>query len=215
MEDGNIAFKVTYNDANWSGVCSKKVAEYNVGKRVWCKEQYFYEENCQSPCYADPNDLNSGFFPCFDAIAQKELMFSPGYFHNGANAGDPKQCKEAKVGKIALFTSKEQGAPEEERFIFAIGVIKAIELIPLENDLDEERIYCDKLKAIQFSSRFRPKYWDYYTNKNAPDTKFWGSGLFRYVDDNEIGNLLSAIDKAPFYNSSMKEKAQRLIKEFV
>lgn len=40
-----------------------------------------------------------------------------------------------------------------------------------------------------FRLEFRPneaaqiKFWDIYQNLNAPQKKFWGSGLFRYFDD--------------------------------
>ena len=215
MEHGNIAFKVTYNDTNWSGVCSKKVAEYNFGNRVWCGVQSHFEENCQSACYAHPGVLNRNYSPCYDAIAQKELQFSPGYFHHGSKAGEPKQCKDAKVGKIALFTSKEQGAAEIERFIFAIGVIEVIDYNLDDNGNEEEIIRCHKDSAIQFSARFRPKYWDYYSNKKAPETIFWGSGLIRYVQDEEILSLLNRVANSPVYNNRMKEKAKKIIEQFI
>lgn len=213
MEHGNIAFKVTYNDANWSGVCSKKVAEYNFGNRVWCGVQSHYERNCQSAHFADADTLNETFFPCYDSIAQKELMFSPGYFHNGPKANEPIRCKEVKEGKIALFTSKEQGAPEPERFIFAIGIIEAIEYDLDDDGYENEIIRCQKDTAIHFSGRFRPKFWDFYANKNAPETIFWGTGLFRYVRDEVIFRLLNEVGYSAVYNNRMKEKARKLLEE--
>ena len=37
-EDGNVAFKVTYVDRNWSGVCSEKGYKDNLADgRIWCE----------------------------------------------------------------------------------------------------------------------------------------------------------------------------------
>ena len=79
--DGNIAFKVTYNDSDWSGTCSLENYQENIGaKRVWCTIQADSGINCQSEIYKDATLLTAQNFPCHDSIAKKELMFYAGAF---------------------------------------------------------------------------------------------------------------------------------------
>ncbi len=209
-KDGSIAFKVTYVDKEWSGVCSHNVAQYNFEHRTWCGIQKDHKINCQSKVYENPENINENHYPCFDSIALKHLKYFSGYDHGPKKEGNYRRCLEAKVGKLALFTSREPGEPESERFIFAIGIIESI-LPPNTDDFTCEEFKCDKGSALIFNKNNYPKFWKYYRNANNPDRLAWNTGLFRYVTDNVILNLLTDISTGNRYSSKTKEKAQILI----
>ena len=205
--DGNIAFKVTYVDSNWSGVCSPRGYEYNKAHRRWCGIQGEYGYDCQKD-YGVGRDVDEDNFPCFDSIALKTLRFSPGVARGDIVSDTPKRCLNAKVGKLALFTSIKPGETGYERFIFAVGRIE--EFLTHE---DFEMICCNKETALIFSSPNYPKFWDYYRNPNKPESKFWRTGLFRYIKDETANHLLQDVINDERF-SDQKQAAKKLI-EFV
>jgi len=208
-KDGNVAFKVTYTDSNWSGVCSQDLALKNCAKKDWCIRQSEFIENCQHPKFSNSDNLNKKFSPCFDSIAQKELMFYAGHFHSEDKDGIPKTALDIKKGKIALFTSKEPGSEEIDRFIFAIGRISEVELVKDEYG-DFKQYICDKDSAIIFKHK-RPKFWKYYTNKNAPTRAAWNSLLFRYIDDALVIQILKDIAFKNRFPGEYRKRAENLL----
>lgn len=207
--DGNVAFKVTYTDSNWSGVCSPELAAKNFIGKEWCRVQSGIEFNCQHSVFSDPDVLNKEFAPCYDCIAQKELVFYAGHFHSERKDNEPKTALDIQLGKIALFTSKERGADESQRFIFAIGQISEVETVQELNG-DYPRYFCDKNTAIIFKKN-RPLFWKYYTNKNAPTRAAWNSMLFRYLDDDLVREVLLDIAKTKRYPGKYRGKAENLL----
>lgn len=207
--DGNVAFKVTYTDSNWGGVCTPDLAEKNFIGKEWCKVQSDYEINCQHPIYSEPAKLNKEFAPCYDCIAQKELVFYAGHFHSRSKDNEPKSALDIELGKMALFTSKERGEEESERFIFAIGQISEIEIVQDPNG-DYPRYFCDLDSAIIFK-RNRPLFWKYYTNKKAPTRAAWNSMLFRYLEDDLVREVLLDIARTKRYPGKYRSKAENLL----
>lgn len=207
--DGNIAFKVTYNDKNWSDVCSPNVAKFNFAKRVWCRLQSKDDDNCQSKQWKK-KELDKPRAPCYDSVALKSFSFYPGHFH-GPKRGDnePKRCLGAKMGKIAIFTSIEPNANENERFIMAIGQINNIRTLA---DDGFEQIYCDKETGLFFLGNNKPKFWKYYTNSNT-DRIAWGSGLFRYLNDITVRNIIEDIIKSERLLPKEKVNAEYLLNQ--
>ncbi|MRT92392.1 endonuclease NucS domain-containing protein [Ancylomarina sp. 16SWW S1-10-2] len=208
--DGNIAFKVSYNDNNWSGVCSPDTALYNCEHRTWCGIQKSFKNNCQSKYYS--GQLDEKHFPCHDSIALQELQFYPGHNHGPKSDNEPRRCLGAKMGKIAVFTSRAQGEPENERFIFAIAQINNLET--KDGDDPFEVIACDKNTAVIFDETYRPKYWNYYRNKNNPDRIAWNMGLFRYLDDSTIRVMLNDIVKNRRLKKKQKANCEQLLSIF-
>ncbi len=209
QRDGNVAFKVTYTDSNWSGVCSLDLALINCAKKEWCIRQSYSIENCQHPKYSNSADLNKEHYPCADSIAQKELMFYAGHFHSEGKDNEPKTALDIQLGKIALFTSKKRGADESQRFIFAIGQISEVEIVQDQSG-NYPRYFCDKKSAIIFKSN-RPLFWKYYTNKNAPTRAAWNSMLFRYLDDDLVREVLLDIAKTKRYPGKYRDKAENML----
>ena len=207
LVDGNIAFKVTYNDSNWYGVCSEDVYKYNVEHRKWCGNQAKNKYSCRHKQYKDPKDLDLDFLPCYESIVLKELSFSPGINHGPKLNGIPRRCLGAKKGKIAIFTSRDRGESENERFIFAIGVIQSI--YPSGVIGESERFVCDKKTALIFGKSNYPKYWKYYKNPNT-DRIAWDTGLFRYINDKTVRQLLQDVQQ--YKDKTLSSKATELLK---
>lgn len=207
--DGNVAFKVTYTDSNWSGVCSPEVAAYYFQERRWCGIQKDRTINCQSEIYADPQDVSFNNAPCHDCIAQKELFFYAGHYHGDEHENEPIKCLHAKKGKIAVFTSRENGEPEDERFIFSIGQINEFREVQDING-NYECYFCDNETALIFNTNL-PKFWKYYSNANNPDREAWNTGLFRYLDDELVAGLLKDISSLNRYPNKEKKKAEYLL----
>lgn len=205
--DGNVAFKVTYNDQNWMNVCSKDIAEYNFQRRTWCKIQSVDENNCQNPKWSKLIETGEGQ-PCADCIALRYMQFYPGHFHGSKHSNEPKRCLGAKMGKFALFTSKEPGANETDRFIFYIGKIN--EITTLAED-EYETIGCDMSKFIYFPEN-DIKFWKYFRNTNT-DKIAWNSGLFRYVDDKTVRLIFEDIIRESKLDKETLDNAKEFLNE--
>ena len=154
-------------------------------------------------------DVDEDNWPCYDSIALKTLRFSPGVTHGEKVSDTPKRCINVKIGKLALFTSRKPREPENERFIFAVGKIEEL----LTDKDGFEMICCNKETALIFSSPNYPKFWDYYRNPNKPESKFWRTGLFRYIKDETANHLLQDVINDERF-SDQKQAAKKLI-EFV
>ena len=206
--DGNVAFKITYNDKNWSGICSPNVADFNFKNRTWCKIQSQYENNCQT---ISDQDFDEGYFPCMDCVALLDLSFYAGTFHGKKRNNEPMRAINIKIGKLALFTSREPGTSERERFVFAIGQLNRITEENLGNTVPNEIFHCDKETAVIFNSNFKPKFWNYYRNANTNLEK-WNTGLIRYVNDNQAVNLLKDLIKDKRLTNKQRKNTKTLLK---
>ncbi|MHA6281110.1 endonuclease NucS domain-containing protein [Salinimicrobium sp. CAU 1759] len=205
--DGNVAFKVTYVDNDWSHVCSSTNADYNFDHRTWCKIQKDYRRNCQSN-YWKRNPPSEKEAPCYDCIAKKTLRFYPGHNHGPKTNNEPRRMLEAKQGKIMLLTSRKPSQPESERFIFGITEIQGFEV---EGNPPYEVAKGDPGKSLLFDENKAPLFWSYYSNPNAPKRKAWNTGLLRYVKDEHIYALLSDLKKRGDLDNSQIEVLDYLI----
>ena len=212
--DGNVAFKVTYNDKNWKGICSANIADFNFKNRTWCKIQSNYEYNCQSPEWKAEVDEN-GEFPCADAgaLANDDPNFYAGHFHGKKHNNEPIRVWNIKRNKIAIFTSREPGEPESERFIFFVGKIINIKENIDHNGAIFETYHCNPKTGLYFNNINRPKYWNFYKNPNKPEKIGWNTGLIRYWSDKQVIGLLEWILNENRYNKKLKEKAKYLLNE--
>jgi hypothetical protein len=109
---------------------------------------------------------------------------------------------------LALFTSLEPGTHERERFVFAIAQIKEIK----QGNTDEpERLFCKQETAITLDKGPYPQLWKYHRNTNKPDQAKWGSGLFRYINDDAVGHLLKDIKDNSGFTLAQREAAGKLL----
>jgi hypothetical protein len=207
VKDGNVAFKVTYVDSGWNGVCSHNLYEFNRKHRVWCGQgQTECGVDCQSEEFKNPDVLTVDNYPCFDSVAAKTLSFSPGVYQNGPRQGMPIRCLQAKVGKLAVFTSLEPGAVDAQRGRFVFAIAQISDVLPENDEREYEMISCKQDTGLIFEKGTYPNFWKYYQ-------KDWRTGLFRYLDDNQVGRFLKDItDPTNGYAAHIREAASRLLR---
>ncbi|MDG4946457.1 hypothetical protein NMK71_08525 [Weeksellaceae bacterium KMM 9713] len=187
--DGNVAFKVKYNNEDWSHVFDEELVAYNFKHQTWSKEEVSSALN--DSILDEDTSLDLPTEEEFDAnIAISSLH--------------------AKMGKMAVFTSLASNQKESERFIFAIAQMNHIEPSD-DNEETIEGFHCNKETAIIFKST-RPKFWKYYSNSN-PDLKAWNMGLFRYLTDKTVISILKDVADTNVYPNTFKEKAKILLDE--
>lgn len=178
---GNLAFKCTWNDSGFKGICSQKAYEYNISmNRAWCKK---------APCRTFKDRPTEKDHPCYESIIFTEWRFGAGWDHRTVER--PRKILGARVGKIALLTTLEPGKVEKERKIIGFLRINKID----EGQEKETVIYGDPVKSVEIDPDIIIKFWDYYKNPFEPGRQVWASGLFRYLDDKVILKFLSDLKR--------------------
>src|SRR5882724_1513862 len=213
LKDGNIAFKVTWNDRGWARVCSPDAFQFNVfdKKTFWCCEQSEWPNSCQSGVYRG-KALSADLYPCYDSVALATLSFSPGWNHR---TDAPYVCKEAKVGKVALLTSRAPGEPEAQRFIFAILLIARVRVAGADHSAPGTEFYeGDQSASIVLERSSYVRFWDHYRNPRAPSVMAWKAGLFRYVDDATVREILAAVTQTLSLSRDQRRKAEALLERY-
>jgi hypothetical protein len=213
LQDGNIAFKVTYNDRGWANVCSPDAFQFNVfeKKTFWCCKQSEWPDNCQSRFYRG-RTLSADRYPCYDSVALATLSFSPGWNHR---TDAPHVCKEAKVGKVTLLTSRAPGEREAERFIFAILLIARLRVAGADHSAPGTEFYeGDQSASIVLERSSYVRFWDHYRNPRASSVTAWKAGLFRYVDDATLREILAAVAKKLSLSRDQRRKAEALLERY-
>ena len=198
MDDSkwNVAFKCTWNDAGFKGICSQKAYDYNISKnRVWCRK---------SPCRKFKGLPTEKDHPCYESIIFTEWRFGAGWDHKTIKR--PRAIRNAKVGKIALLTTLEPNKEEKERKI--IGFLR---IFKIDSGHEKETvIYGDPDKSLEIDANLNIRFWDYYKNPNEPNKISWASGLFRYVSDDTISKLLRNLRKLYSDNNSSEEIIRKI-----
>lgn len=168
----NIAFKCTWNDAGFKGICSREAYEHNLSmNRAWC---------LKAECRAftrRPTDENH---PCYESILFSLWRFGAGWDHR--NKKRPRKIKRAQIGKIALLTTLGPNKTEKDRNIISFFTIDKI----LEGQESETIVYGDPMRSLAIDPSFDVRFWHYYKNPSNPDRIAWSSGLFRYLSDEQI-----------------------------
>lgn len=209
LRDGNIAFKVTFNDRGWAAPCSRDQFLFNAYEKkvTWCGIQAGKKDDCQSAKYRG-KEISHDFSPCYDAAALASLTFSPGWNHGQEK---PFVCNEAKVGKVALLTSRRPGEAEDQRFIFALLDIERVRVENNERWSGTEFYDGRKATSVVLPPTAYVRFWDHYTNARAPGSIMWGYGLFRYVDDGCVGRILEDVIAGPRTPADQKVRAEALL----
>lgn len=180
-KDCNLAFKCTWNDSGFKGICSKEAYEYNISKnRVWCRK---------APCRTLKGSPTEDNHPCYESIIFTEWRFGAGWDHKVVER--PRKILKARVGGIALLTTLEPNKLEKERRIIGFLKIKRIG----KGEEKETVIYGDSAKSLEIDPSISIKFWNYYKNPRMPNRRVWGTGLFRYIDDEPVLNFLKDLMK--------------------
>lgn len=206
IQGQNVAFKCTWNDKDFAGICSRKVYEYNrQAGRIWCNQS---ENNCQE---ITEEEFKNGDIPCYESNILIDYSFSSGIHHIGNKSGEAIALRNVKVGKMALLTTREPEMEEKDRYIFAIFDIENIDDRRYNGkQLEAVKIFGNKHTSIKIDKRIKLKFWDFYRNQNNPDNIQWGTGLFRYISDVIILKLLNNLKEEYVELGDVDEKIKKI-----
>lgn len=182
-EDGNIAFKCNWNDKYYKSPCSPSAYSFNLLQgRAWCSSPL-------NKCREFGDEVNLKQYPCYESIALKEMFFAAGYDHTGEKY-QPRHIYSAKAGRMAILTTRPPGADEKDRLVIGCLFIGSV----LDDPGEETKIFGDRTKSIEIDyNETELKFWDYYKNAGAENLILWASGLFRYVTDETVLNILKDV----------------------
>ncbi len=197
---GNVAFKLNYCNGGknkehfgFCGICSEKLISYNIEKKhhSWCSHP-------MCPCYQVyigkkeyrelEKEYDSEDWPCYESIALNKWYVGVGMNGDGTS----RRIVGAKEQSLCILTTVMPNEMEIQRLIFGAFLIGRIE----EGDENDSGfVYADSEYCLDFTPREARKllFWDYYINRNHPERKLWGSGLYRFLDDEMSIRILRAM----------------------
>lgn len=188
----NVAFKLNWLYGQYgpfTTACTAEGREINIrlAKRVWCRHPecpcyQVWSRGNEGPPLADP--------PCFEAEMLRRCGFGAGTYRQGSKKGEPIPIRHAQAGKWAFLTARRHDMSEAERIV--IGCYRIASVKPHQK-WSSFFVYAEagsELMVRDFAKA--PRFWDYHRQPKGP---FWGSGLFRYLADEEAVALRHAIEK--------------------
>lgn len=197
----NIAFKCTYNDGGveengigFTNVCSDALIRKHAKKEgIWCSN-----EGCPCKDYYDGKISRrqleaiqkDGGWACYESVMLIDWIAEAGTHRPSKySEGIPLSIKNAYKNSLAVLTTRVPGTKEKDRFIFAVFIIDDF----FEGDEDKTgNVQAHPRYRMQFTLEEGKKlpFWKYHANKNQPPKPLWGTGLFRYIAEDEGVQIL-------------------------
>ncbi len=205
----NIGFKCnicnggeTTEQIGYNGICNDEMIHYNIEKKrqSWC-----CDDDCSCKKYLngditrieldqkladDSNDLSV----CYESQMLSNWKAGAGVIQSGKNKGMPKKLKSVQKNSLAVLSTRLPDEKEEDRLIFGIFLIdEGFE----GNDSKEGYVSTTSEYKIKLSleEAKKLKFWNYYFNPNKPESIRMGSGLFRYINDDQAIQILNDVVK--------------------
>ena len=208
VQRSNVAFKCNYCDGGktptcigFNGVCSDSVLRYNIEKahHVWCSDA---DSPCR--CYLDGEisrdeleDMMHGGdgldSVCYESQMLRDWKAYAGVVQTGADKGKPMRLMQVQRNSLAVLTTRDPNYnTDESRYIFAVFLVDE----SYEGDHREAGYVTTrsdwKISLTPQEAR-KIRFWNYYVNRNAPKRVVFGSGLHRYLSDNQAAQILRDI----------------------
>lgn len=206
-EDGNLALKCTFNDKGYCGVCSQKVYDDNrADNRVWCNDS-------ENRCREFVGKKLDEDYPCYESVLFLDWEFGSGVVRNGKRYGQSLRINFAKKGKLALLTTLQPFGRQKDRYIFGFLYIKEVMQDyndPTVDGFDTTFIIGDPEKSLKINPAIKLNFWKFYQNAGNPELLKWGSGLFRYLDDEQVLSFLKRL-KEEYVKLGTDERAVNII----
>src|SRR5260370_1001057 len=121
-------------------------------------------------------------------------MFGAGAYSIGDKRGECIPFRQAKRGKLAFFTSKTNQMREDQRIIIAAYEISDVRPSDREWWGGDVAIALKRNRFRVRNLKFAPKFWKFYQNSSGPPG--WGSGLFRYLSEEQAVKMYRAVKRA-------------------
>lgn len=200
----NIAIKCNYcdggmekNDTGFYGVCSDKNLNYNIEKRkyAWCIREdgpcrSYHDRKITRQQLEDMYEKDG--FCCYESKMLREWeAFAGMHFSNGKN-GKVVKFKGISSNSLAVLTTRMNLKNEAERVIFAVFLVKD----HYEGDAENQgRVSADSEYRIKLTleEAKQLRFWDFYFCEGNDTRPFWGTGLHRYMLDEQAAQILKQI----------------------
>jgi hypothetical protein len=208
VERSNVAFKCNYCDGGknqkrigFHGVCSDSVLRYNIAKvhHVWCSSEicpcrsYYDGEIDRDELENMMTGSNGMDSVCYESHMLRDWKASAGVVQTGIDKGKPMRLLKVQSNSLAVLTSREPNyTTDESRFIFAVFLVDE----NYEGDNREEgyvTTHSDWKIELSPNEARKMLFWNYYVNQNAPRKLVFGSGLHRYLSDEQAAQILRDI----------------------
>lgn len=197
----NVAFKCNFCDGGRSdqrvgfyGVCSDAQIHYNIlkEKHVWCSNEWSdcarYLSGEISRTELDKLYIRYGSV-CYESAMLKDWSAYAGVVHHGARQGEPMRLRQVQTNSLCVLTTRSPSTFEKDRFIFAVFLVDET----YEGDKHESGfVTTDSKYRIQLSPDEAGEllFWNYHANNSQPEKPLWGSGLHRYLEDEQAVQIL-------------------------
>lgn len=209
VDSKNIAFKCTYNNGGetsypgFNGTCTKENIIRNIGEgRIWCGLS-----ECKS--FYDKDFLgNPPENPCYESNLFKNWEYGGGV-HHGQEKQEPVNVRLIDIGKVAVLTTRFPDEAESKRRIIGLYRIGEIQQNGADGTLIKADLsYTVKLPLVVCRQTY---FWDYYTTE--PGVEKWNTGLYRYLEDEQIEAILNGLLKinAVQKKESLKHSIERML----
>lgn len=212
--DGNVAFKVTWVQGErgpWTTPCTAAWRRRHVHEypQPWCSDPAcLCCELVDTDERIDPDEWHCYDYPVFERWA-----FGPGV----SSRGDAKEMPQARVGKIAVLTSRLPWREEGDRRIigcFRIGSLGwtsefgTFEATAKEGSAHRRRVPPERAKD-------GPRFWDLYHPPTPLRTPVWSYGLVRYLSDADASSMWEAVEAEAGRASAEPEASPDTVRRLV
>ncbi len=204
LDRNNIAIKCNYCNGGETDTllgyrkpCSDKLIQYNIEhvKRDWCSQ-----EECPCNQYYSgkitreelDKQCNGEGYVCYESQMMRNWVVMAGFNNNGVRKGESRKFREISRNMVAILTTRTKDMREEDRIIFAVFLVSNA----YKGDEEQEgKLTADPYYRIELSKveAERMKFWKYYYNPQKPDVIRMGSGLYRYLRDEQALQILNDI----------------------
>ena len=193
---GNLALKCTYCDGGctetmpgFCGVCSDAAIRSNIRVKK-CRQCSSEHSHCRSRMEEEISrrQLESlyeqGEIPCWESRLLTDWR-AQAY---AADGSQQKRALQVRKNGLCILTTREPQATERERQIFALFLME---------ETAEEGIVAARSRYRLILSPEEARnmlFWNYYGNAGKTTKRAaWGSGLYRYFDDETARRILEDV----------------------
>jgi len=186
----NIAYKATYCDGNglwFRNPCSEECMKRNIKKgRSWCSRSLCSKYLKGEASLKEINDKWSKEKDlCYESRMLEDFSVSAG-LDEDTNA--PRKFVKLDIHRLVVMTTIEPNKKGNERIIIGAFLVQNI----ISDEHGADKAISDPKYRIELTidEARNMKFWDYYENKNAPDSEAWNYGLIRYLSDDLSAKIL-------------------------
>lgn len=136
--------------------------------------------------------MRLGSYVCYESAMLRDWRAFAGVAQTGEHKGRPMKLKQVQINSLAVLTTRLPNEPEENRLIFAVFLVDDT----YEGDAREEGYVSTSSRykiEMTPSEAQKLKFWNYYSCPNAPEVIKFGSGLHRYLSDEQAAQILRDI----------------------